>query len=81
MLDPSFYTLSNGSSKSGANSPGNRTPLYGLGSSSAIQIVEDGRWKFQDDAQLPKPREFQGIVKRYRAGRGSSVPLNLSQFT
>ncbi|KAL9033701.1 MAG: hypothetical protein Q9214_007387 [Letrouitia sp. 1 TL-2023] len=40
--------------------------------------IEDSRWKFQDDTQLPKPREFIGFAKRYRAGRGSSVPLDLS---
>jgi len=42
--------------------------------------IEDARWKFQDESQLPKPREFVGGLKRYRAGRGSSVPLDLSQF-
>lgn len=80
MLDPSFYTLSNGSTKSGGSSPGNWTPSYGFGNGGS-HVIEDSRWKFQDESQLPKPRDFQGIVKRYRAGRGSSVPLNLSQFT
>ncbi|KAL9581253.1 MAG: hypothetical protein Q9212_004015 [Teloschistes hypoglaucus] len=42
--------------------------------------IDDSRWKFQDDSQLPKPREFLGFAKKYRAGRGSSVPLDLSQF-
>jgi len=42
--------------------------------------IEDARWKFQDESQLPKPREFVGGPKRYRAGRGSSIPLDLSQF-
>ena len=43
-------------------------------------MVEDARWRFQDEHQLPKPRDFIGGAKRYRAGRGSSVPLDLSQF-
>ncbi|KAL9597280.1 MAG: hypothetical protein Q9219_005261 [cf. Caloplaca sp. 3 TL-2023] len=47
--------------------------------STAIKI-EDSRWRFQDETQLPKPREFVGFAKKYRAGRGSSVPLDLSQF-
>ncbi|KAL8701517.1 MAG: hypothetical protein Q9224_000455 [Gallowayella concinna] len=42
--------------------------------------IEDSRWRFQDESQLPKPREFVGFAKKYRAGRGSSVPLDLSQF-
>ncbi|KAI4232858.1 MAG: hypothetical protein LQ349_004739 [Xanthoria aureola] len=42
--------------------------------------IEDPRWRFQEESQLPKPREFVGFAKRYRAGRGSSVPLDLSQF-
>jgi len=40
--------------------------------------INDSRWPFQPDNQLPKPREFTGVVKKYRAGRGSSVPLDLS---
>lgn len=43
-------------------------------------MIQDSRWKFQDDSQLPKPRDFIGGPKRYRAGRGSSVPLDLSLF-
>jgi hypothetical protein len=43
-------------------------------------MVQDARWRFQDESQLPKPRDFQAFQKRYRAGRGSSVPLDYSQF-
>ena len=50
-----------------------------LGKGGVIRI-EDNRWRFQDESQLPKPRDFTGGAKRYRAGRGSSVPLDLSQF-
>ena len=42
--------------------------------------MEDGKFKFQKDDMLPKPRGFEGGAKRYRAGRGSSVPLDLSAF-
>lgn len=66
-LDASSYTLSNGS---GFGSPGR----------AGSNKVEDNRWKFQDDNQLPPPRQFTGILKRYRAGRGSSVPLDLASL-
>jgi hypothetical protein len=32
--------------------------------------MDDGRFKFQRHDQLPKPRDFVGGAKRYRAGRG-----------
>ncbi|EPQ65868.1 hypothetical protein BGT96224_A21245 [Blumeria graminis f. sp. tritici 96224] len=43
-------------------------------------IINDSRWKFTDDSMLPKPRQFQGGPKKYRAGRGSSVPLDINAF-
>lgn len=87
MLDPSAYTLapSNGQPPRGNN--GQRTVSAsgapsGLGSGSGGERlwIHDPRWKFQDDGILPKPREFVGVAKRYRAGRGSSVPLDLSVY-
>ncbi|KKK24600.1 hypothetical protein AOCH_003199 [Aspergillus ochraceoroseus] len=69
-LDPSAYTLSNGGPSPGSSS-------HGLGSHGSARI-EDNRFKFQSEGLLPKPRPFVGGVKRYRAGRGSSVPLDLS---
>ncbi|PPJ56302.1 hypothetical protein CBER1_00663 [Cercospora berteroae] len=69
--DASSYTLTNGNrsrADSGARSSGTRF------------TVQDSRFKFQDDGQLPKPRDFAGGPKRYRAGRGSSVPLDLKAF-
>lgn len=74
MLDASTYTLTNGGSLSrGSNptSPGQR---------SGVVPIHDLRFKFQDDSQLPKPREFTGGPKRYRAGRGSSIPLDMSAY-
>ncbi|KIN01979.1 hypothetical protein OIDMADRAFT_18762, partial [Oidiodendron maius Zn] len=69
MLDPSSYTLSsNGTSKN---------PSPSRNADSRRLIINDTRWKFQDESILPKPREFIGGSKRYRAGRGSSVPLDL----
>ncbi len=76
-LDPSSYTLSNGVSPSqGMNSARDNKSLSRNGSTA----IEDSRWRFQPESELPKPREFIGGPKKYRAGRGSSVPLNLSQF-
>jgi hypothetical protein len=71
-LDASSYTLSNGSHLSTASSR-QSTGSRGL-------WIEDKRWKFQDDNQLPPPRQFSGSQKRYRAGRGSSVPLDLDSL-
>ncbi|KAF2240464.1 hypothetical protein BU26DRAFT_556774 [Trematosphaeria pertusa] len=76
MLDPSSYTLTNGGSglKSGPTSPGAGHHK------GKIVPIHDLRWRFQDESQFPKPRDFAGGPKRYRAGRGSSVPLDLSAF-
>lgn len=94
MLDPSAYTLSptsngsGGGSKSPSPAPGgkdrdkdrDRDSGYGggIGGPRERIIVHDPRWRFPDESQLPKPRPFQGGPRRYRAGRGSSVPLDLS---
>ena len=76
-LDPSSYTLSNGTNSNHRSS----SPRDGISPSRNGPIrIEDSRWRFQPDSELPKPREFIGGPKRYRAGRGSSVPLDLSQF-
>ena len=76
-LDPSSYTLSNGASSSynistsrDSISPSRNGPIK----------IDDSRWRFQADDEIPKPRDFIGGPKKYRAGRGSSVPLDLSQF-
>ncbi|KAF2471919.1 uncharacterized protein BDR25DRAFT_16381 [Lindgomyces ingoldianus] len=82
MLDPSSYTLTNGGGsglKSGPTSPG-ISPGHGAGQRGKIVPIHDLRWRFQDESQFPKPREFGGGPKRYRAGRGSSVPLDLSAY-
>ncbi|KAL8940979.1 MAG: hypothetical protein Q9216_002498, partial [Gyalolechia sp. 2 TL-2023] len=70
-------TLPNGTGSS-HHTP-NSVDNFSYSKSNTIKI-EDPRWRFQDESQLPKPREFIGFAKRYRAGRGSSVPLDLSQF-
>lgn len=49
----------------------------GLGGGHRI-VVDDPRWKWVDENMFPKPREFCSKPRRYRAGRGSSVPLDLS---
>ena len=74
MLGPEAYTLTNGGSGR------SRSNTASGGRSNAPLGVQDSRWKFQDDSQLPKPRDFTGGVKRYRAGRVSTVPLDLGAF-
>ena len=76
-LDSTSYTLSNGISPmhSKSSSRGHTSP-----SRNSVVKIEDSRYHFQEEMQLPKPREFIGGPKKYRAGRGSSVPLALSQF-
>ncbi|CAL5871162.1 uncharacterized protein PFLUO_LOCUS5409 [Penicillium psychrofluorescens] len=73
-LDPSAYTLTNGAGSSPTRS--SRSP-----SVHGNVRVEDNRFKFQGDGLLPKPRPFIGGARRYRAGRGSSVPLDLSALS
>ncbi|KAJ4354584.1 uncharacterized protein N0V89_006321 [Didymosphaeria variabile] len=74
MIDPSSYTLTNGGSS--IKSPSSPAP----GQKGKIMPVHDLRWRFVDESQFPRPREFLGGPKKYRAGRGSSVPLDLSAF-
>ncbi|SMR43087.1 unnamed protein product [Zymoseptoria tritici ST99CH_1E4] len=81
MGDASSYTLTNGRSR--ADSAG-VSSLPGSAARTSVGsrfVVQDSRWKFQGDNQLPKPREFSGAPKRYRAGRGSSVPLDLRSLS
>lgn len=76
-LDPSSYTLSNGIGPSpGTNFARDKLPA----GRNETPTIEDLRWRFQPETELPKPREFLRGPKKYRAGRGSSVPLDLSQF-
>jgi hypothetical protein len=90
MLDPSNFTLTpNGG---GAKTPGrgaSPTPgspaaaatsagsSGGGGGGGARYVVQDTRWRFHGEENFPKPRAFAGGPRRYRAGRGSSVPLDL----
>jgi hypothetical protein len=79
MLDPSSFTLSangGGSAISLPSKPSNHSPSPSQG--GARLYIDDKRWHFKEESVLPKPREFVGGVRRYRAGRGSSVPLDLS---
>ncbi|KAI1386736.1 uncharacterized protein F4822DRAFT_325391 [Hypoxylon trugodes] len=82
MLDPSSYTLvPNGSGKSPSPTPtssGVTSPREASRPGGGERyIVQDSRWRFKDESELPKPRPFQGGPRKYRAGRGSSVPLDL----
>lgn len=91
MLDPSAYTLGPANGGGGSGKSPSPSPLGGggggdsrggggwggIGGPREHIIVHDTRWRFPDESQLPKPRPFQGGPRRYRAGRGSSVPLDL----
>ncbi|KAK2937728.1 hypothetical protein FoTM2_000946 [Fusarium oxysporum f. sp. vasinfectum] len=76
MLDPSMFTLT----ANGAKSPSPKhSPAQTPGVSGGARIViNDSRWQFKDEGLFPKPRDFVGGTRKYRAGRGSSVPLDLS---
>ena len=69
-LDPGAYTLTNGDND-----------LPGQLSAASRIWIEDQRWRFPDESQFPPPRQLSGGPKRYRAGRGSSVPLDLRYLT
>jgi hypothetical protein len=43
-------------------------------------MIQDSRFKFKAESELPKPRPFVGETKSYRAGRGSSVPLDFGAY-
>jgi hypothetical protein len=73
---PASYTLSNG----GGRSRGNSSAALGRTNSGRPMVISDVRWKFQPDEQLPKPREFIGGPRAYRAGRVSTVPLDLGAY-
>ncbi|MCJ1470187.1 hypothetical protein MMC07_008832 [Pseudocyphellaria aurata] len=77
LLDPSAYTLSNGNLYHHGSKTLRESSTYGR---IGIFNIEDSRWHFQNESQLPKPRDFVGGPKKYRAGRGSSVPLDISHF-
>lgn len=87
-LDASAFTLTPNGGASASGYFGGRDAVAGISSpgrgagagTASVLRINDSRWKFQDEAQLPKPREFVGGPKRYRAGRGSTVPLDLGAF-
>jgi hypothetical protein len=87
MLDPSNFTLTPNGGGAKTPSPGRGGPSPAPGSPAAAgpgsagrYVVQDSRWKFHGEENFPKPRNFVGGPRRYRAGRGSSVPLDLSAF-
>jgi hypothetical protein len=77
MLDPSMFTLTANGAKS--PSPAKGSPAQTPGATGGTHVViNDSRWHFKDEGLFPKPRDFVGGTRKYRAGRGSSVPLDLS---
>ena len=81
MLDPSNFVLApNGAGKSPSPTRSNSMAVRANGGGAAREriVIDDTRWKFVEESMFPKPREFRGGQRSYRAGRGSSVPLDLS---
>lgn len=82
MLDVSSFTLTpNGGGKSPSPTRSDSVRSNGGGLPRARGerfVIDDPRWKWVDEYVFPKPREFLGKQRKYRAGRGSSVPLDLS---
>ena len=77
QADSGYYTLTARTSSTGLRSRGNSSP----GASAAPRLwMDDARFRFQPDDALPKPRDSVGGPKRYRAGRVSSVPIDLKAF-
>lgn len=64
----------------GGNS-GSLSPRPQTSGGGTRYIVQDTRWRFVTEDKFPVARNFTGNPKRYRAGRGSSVPLDLSLLT
>ncbi|KEZ44418.1 Beta-N-acetylhexosaminidase [Scedosporium apiospermum] len=62
----------------GTKSPSPTKGLMSPSSGGGRIFIDDSRWKFKDENDLPPPRSFVGGPRKYRAGRGSSVPLDLS---
>ncbi|RTE70568.1 hypothetical protein BHE90_015020, partial [Fusarium euwallaceae] len=77
MLDPSMFTLTANGAKSPSPAKGSPAQTPGATGSSHM-VINDTRWHFKDEGLFPKPRDFVGGTRKYRAGRGSSVPLDLS---
>lgn len=41
-------------------------------------VVDDSRWEFKCEDDLPEPRPLQGVKKIYRSGgKGNNIPLDL----
>jgi hypothetical protein len=74
-MDASSYILRN----DGPSAPSRSATQIGGGGGPRF-TVQDSRFEFQPDKSLPMPRQFTGVPKRYRAGRGSNVPLDLSAY-
>ncbi|KAG0683350.1 hypothetical protein C6P42_001261 [Pichia californica] len=70
-IDISAYTIA-GSANGGI------TAASGSSSSHQQVKMESPRFRFLDQNELPKPHKFEGRIKLYPSGRGSSVPLDLS---
>jgi hypothetical protein len=73
--DRSCYTAANG-----RRSSISRGGSHIRRNEGARITIQDARFRFQPDEALPVPHRFHGLPKRYRAGKGSTIPLNLNAF-
>ncbi|RSM16056.1 hypothetical protein CDV31_004673 [Fusarium ambrosium] len=73
----SFTAASANGAKSPSPAKGSPAQTPGATGGSHM-VINDTRWHFKDEGLFPKPRDFVGGTRKYRAGRGSSVPLDLS---
>lgn len=60
---------------------GSAASSYTITQNRSGMTVDDSRFKWKDVRDLPKPRDFKGVSKHYKAGRGSSVPLDMSTIS
>lgn len=70
-IDASAYTISGS-----VGGPGRSTSS----TNSRFIKMESPRFKFNEQNELPSPHKFEGRIKLYPSGRGSSVPLDLSNL-
>lgn len=74
-IDVSAYTIT-GSSNGAQLATSNASSTKASGSLK----IENPRFKFENQIDIPKPHKYEGRIKLYPSGRGSSMPLNLSDF-
>lgn len=75
-IDVSAYTITG---SMGGNGSINRHSANDDAGSGYVEMISS-RFKFIEQNEIPKPHNFEGRIKLYPSGRGSSVPLDLSRL-